>query len=444
MLNHHLRNWVLEHPWLKPVLFQWEGFLAVILKNAGSLVGTQLVTSALGFFYWWLAARSFSPQIVGLASGSISAMLLLGATGVMGFGTLLMGIIRREREQAGDLVASALVVVGLVGAVIGLLFVWSTTWIASEFEVWAANFWNVLLFAFNVGLTSAVLVLDQVLIGLLRGSLQLWRNTIFALVKLVALFAISLWLSEVSGITIYSTWMIGNFVSIIYLGGVAIQRRERIFRYRPRMTLLRRLGVDALIHHSLNMALQAPGLALPVIVTILLSAQSNAYFYASWMIASFVFVGPIALATVLYAVSSTDAVLLSQKFRLTLRLSLLIGVCACAGLWIAADPVLRIFGSDYANQGAWALRILSLAVFPMILKNLYVALYRIQGRILAATRIVILGSFLELFLAAAGGKTGGLVGLSAGWVLAVMLEGLIMFRPVVQFLRAKAAPDGQL
>ncbi len=94
--------------------------------------------------------------------------------------------------------------------------------------------------------------------------------------------------------------------------------------------MFRQLGYNALIHHSLNLALQAPGIALPVIVTIILSAQSNAFFYASWMIASFSFVGPIALATVLYAVSSADQALLAQKFRLTLRLSLWIGFCLWA------------------------------------------------------------------------------------------------------------------
>ena len=443
MMNNYFHDKVLQHPKLKSLLFRWGDFLDVILKNAGSLVGTQLVTSALGFLYWWLAARSFPPHVVGLASASISAMLLLGTIGVMGFGNLLMGIARQERDQAGNLLASAIVAVGLAGSLIGLLFVWSTTWISSDLKVWATNFWNVFLFAFSAGLTSIVFVIDQALIGLLRGGIQLWRNAIFALAKLGALLAISLWLSNASGVTIYSTWIIGNLISLLFLIGYATRNGLRIFRYRPKTKLLHRVGFNALTHHSLNMALQAPGLALPVIVTILLSAQSNAYFYASWMIASFVFVGPIALATVLYAVGSTDTALLAQKFRFTLKLSLLIGLSACAVLMIVADQVLWIFGSDYAVQGAWCLRILSLAVFPIILKNLYVALYRIQNRIVSAMRLVIIGSFLELVLAVAGGKMGGLIGLSIGWVIAVIIEGLIMSHSVFQIINTKEILEEQ-
>ena len=144
-----------------------------------------------------------------------------------------------------------------------------------------------------------------------------------------------------SGVAIYGTWTIGNLISVLFLICYALWIGERLFRYRPKFDILRRVGFKALSHHSLNLALQAPGLALPVIVTILVSAQSNAYFYASWMIASFIFVGPIALATVLYAVSSTDTALLAHKFRFTLRLSLLIGLSACAVLWIAAESNIK-------------------------------------------------------------------------------------------------------
>ena len=286
------------------------------------------------------------------------------------------------------------------------------------------------MFAASVSLTSILLVLDQALIGLLLGSIQLWRNAIFALAKLGVLLGFSYWLSENSGITIYATWFIGNLFSLAFLIGYAIVKGDRIFDYRPKIGLIRRLGMDALIHHSLNLALQVPGFALPVIVTILLSAQQNAYFYAAWMIASFGFVGPIALATVLYAVGSADKVRLAQKFRLTLKLSLLIGFLACGGLILIADRILDLFGSDYSNQAAACLRILSLAVFPIIFKNLYVAIYRIRNRIIIATRLVILGSFLELLLASAGSSIAGLIGLCTGWVIAVFLEGLIM-SPVV-------------
>jgi O-antigen/teichoic acid export membrane protein len=162
------------------------------------------------------------------------------------------------------------------------------------------------------------------------------------------------------------------------------------------------------------------------------------------MIASFVFVGPIALATVLYAVGSENPTMLSQKLRSTLNLSLAIGAVACGGLLVIADQVLSLFGPEYTAQAVWCLRILSLAVFPIIIKNLYVAVFRIRNRLIVATRLVTLGSILELLLAAAGGKFGGLVGLSIGWVVAVFVEGLIMLPTVIQAVKSRQMPDEQL
>jgi len=72
-----------------------------IVSNAGSLVATQLVTSGLGFLFWLVAARWFSPAGVGFAAAAISAMTLLGTFGMLGLGTLLMGELPRRPHLRG-------------------------------------------------------------------------------------------------------------------------------------------------------------------------------------------------------------------------------------------------------------------------------------------------------------------------------------------------------
>jgi hypothetical protein len=52
---------------------QWVKANSVLLINAGSLIGTIGVTSVLGFVYWWLAARQFSAEGVGLARAAAHA-----------------------------------------------------------------------------------------------------------------------------------------------------------------------------------------------------------------------------------------------------------------------------------------------------------------------------------------------------------------------------------
>ena len=413
------------------LLFQWIKTNSVMLVNAGSLIGTTAVTSVLGFVYWWVAARWFPPGAVGLGSATISAMTLLGTVCMLGLGTLLTGELPRRPGKEGPLISVALIVAGGAGACAGVVFALVASFLATDFQVLRSSVEDILLFAAGVSLAAITLVLDQALIGLLRGDLQLWRNTFFALAKLAALFVVSLWLSYRVGLTIYTTWIGSNALSLAVLTGYVILKKGWSRRtFLPQWGLLLKLGPAALQHHILNLILQLSPLVLPVLVTILLSATVNAWFYVSDMLANFIFGVSYALTTVLYAMSSANPAILAHKARLTLGLGVVTGILANCVFEFATRQILGVFGPIYAEQAAWCLRILALGVFPYMLKSHYVAICRVQGRILHALLPMAAGTLIELGAAALGARLGGLSGLSIGWVAAEYVEAVFMSRTV--------------
>lgn len=411
-----------------------------LLMNASSMVGTTVVTSGLGFVYWWLASRYFPAAVVGFASATISAMNLLGTIGVMGLGTLLIGELPRQPTQRGALISTALAITGVLSGLLALLFALIAPAVSLEFRVLSGDGTTVLLFVAGVVLTAVTLVLDQALIGLLRGNLQLWRNTLFAVLKLAVLAALGYWSSDGTGLGIYTTWTLGNLLSLLGLAGIALRSRRHMQTIRPQWSLLRRLPGAALSHHALNLALQLPGLGLPIIVTALLSAALNASFYMAWLMLHLVFAIPYTLTTVLYAVGAADRTAFAQKMRLTLGLATLLGVLSNLILWLSADQIMGLFGPSYAADAAWTLRIMGLGVFPLIIKDHYVAVRRVHEQIGRTAALIILGSSLELALAALGTSLGGLYGLSIGFVVALYLEGLWMARTVYQAAAPQTAP----
>jgi Na+-driven multidrug efflux pump len=181
---------------------------------------------------------------------------------------------------------------------------------------------------------------------------------------------------------------------------------------------------------------------LPILVTVLLTATVNASFYAAWMIANFVFVAPGALTMVLYAVGAADSSALARKTRFTLKLSLLAGGLACGVLLISAYQVLRLFGSVYAEQAGWSLRILALGVFPLIIKVHYVAICRVHGRVAGAALRMAAGGLLELVMAGIGAGLGGLPGLSVGWLAAVCVQAALTAPTVYKTATNVDAPSG--
>lgn len=363
-------------------------------------------------------------------------MTLIGTFAVLGLGTLLVGELSRQKGKEASLISAALVLVGVVGACFGIVFAAVAPYLSTDFQVLRTSIGNIALFTFGVSLTAITLVLDQALIGLLRGGMQLWRNTFFAVTKLVALFAVAFWVFKETGLTIYATWVIGNALSLVALACFAVIKGEKVNKnYLPQWGLLRKLGPEALKHHALNLTLQAPSLILPVLVTVMLSATTNAWFFVSWSIASFANIASSALTTALYAASSTQTTTVARKIRLTLSLALAATVLTNCVLLFGTKQVLGIFGHSYAVQALWSLRILGLESFPFIIKNHYVAVRRIQGRVARATLPTIAGSVLELGSSTVGAYLGGLSGLSLGWLLAVCIEAICMSRTVYKAAR---------
>jgi len=420
----------------KTSLFPWVKANSVLLLNAASLVSTTAVTSVLGFAYWWVAARLFPPDAVGLASAAISAMTLLGTVCTLGLGTLLIGELPRQPGKAVSLIGAALLLVLGVGGGVGGFFALLSPFVSESFLALRANGGVIVFFALGVGLTAVTLVLDQSLIGLLQGKLQLGRNTLFALAKLIALLLVGLLLWQKSWFALYATWSVGSLFSLLALADYVL-RKVRIWRreHWPQWNLLRKLGPSALQHYALNMILQIPDKALPILVTAVLSVTANAGFYVASMLASFVYVGSSALTTVLYATMSADPSALVQRSRLTLGIGLLVCSVASIILFLGARPLLLLFGHAYAEQATWSLRLLGLAAFPLIIKNHYIALCRIEQRIAPTLLPLTICCALELIASATGAHVGGLVGLSLGWLLALLVEAVFMFRPVYMMVR---------
>src|SRR5581483_10351736 len=408
---------------LKTQLHQWVKTNSTMLFNTGSLATTSVVTSVLGFAYWWLAAQRFPPAAVGFASAAISAMTLIGTLCILGMGTLLIGELPRQRGKELSLISASLILVGGVAGLAGMLFAAIAPLISPNFGPLRSDPLNFALFAVGVSLTAISLVFDQALVGLLRSDLQLWRNALFAVLKLVALFMGATMFFHPLGMAIYATWAFGNIISLGLLIGLVVYRRKWPGHFfQPEWSLMRQLRAAAIEHHMLNLVLQAPALILPVLVTVLLSNTANAWFYVSWMIASISTLIPYALTTVLYATNATQSDTLAHKVRLTLFLAVLLCGFITAVLLLASRQVLGVFGHNYAEQSLWSMRILALGVFPRLIKDHYVAIKRIHRRISHAIVPMLIG---------------GLLGLGLGYVLALCAEAIYGARTVYDAVRFK-------
>jgi O-antigen/teichoic acid export membrane protein len=413
-----------------------------LLRNAGSLLATTGVTSAFGFGFWIFAARVFSQQSVGYGSAAISMMSLLGTIGMFGLGTMLIGELPRRRSKGG-LVAAALGASAIGSLTLGVGFALVTLAFGKHFQEINGTPPRIVVFSCGVALTGAALVFDESTIGLLRGGVQLARNTTFSIAKLAALPLTALLVHSAFGVGIMFSWILGTIVSIVPVV-ILFRRSGASILHRPDWRTLRSLFKVTLAHNWLNLAITAPPQFIPVLVTIIVSPSANAAYYVAYMIVSFLYMVPLHLSTVLFAIASATPEAIAEKLRFVLRLSTIIGIAGMIILAAGAHLILGVFGASYAREATVPMWLLLLGYLPTIPKSQYIAVCRATGRVSRASVILLMQSTVELISVVVGGKLDGLVGVCLGLLIVGFAEGLMtaptVFRAAAGRLRMAGEP----
>lgn len=414
-----------------------------LVRSALALFSTSLLTSGLGFLYWAAAARLHDATIVGESATAIAAMSLLAPVAMLGLGTMLIAELPQRTERRGEIVVAAAGLSAVAGAVLALVAALLLPESFLGLPGIGSELWPTALFVVGVSTQVVGLVFDQALLSTKGGGLQLGRNTVFSVVKLAAVIGLALALSSSTSLSVFASWVIGNLVSFAAIG-IWMARTQPVpwSRLVPRSGVLAGRGRAAAAHHALNLALSTPYFAMPIVANVTMTSQQAGYLYATWSVAAFVFVLPIALSTALFASGSkfTDDVI--PQFRLSLRYSVLACLAATVVAVAGGQYVLRVFGRDYADAGHTALVLLAVAGLGLVVKDHHVALNRLRGRVAGEARLVWGLTVLELVGASIGGLVGDIDGLATGWLLVVLLEAVVYGRMVVSAYRGKLDSGG--
>lgn len=397
-----------------------------LVRSALSLLSTSVVTSGLGFIYWTVAARMFPASEVGESATAIAAMSLIVPFTLLGFGTALVFKLPTMSSGRAQLVSTAAVVCAVIAGLVALVcaLVLPTDFLGLPGI--GHDFFTTLIFIGGVSAHSVAMMLDAALLSVVGGGIQLRRNAVHAVGKLVLLVVFALTLSQYGALSIYTSWFVANVVSIAVVGVLLLSQTQVSVRgLWPRLSALHALRLEAAQHHILNLSLVLPLYAMPIVANVILGSEKAGYLYATWSLAGFVFVLPMAMSTALFASGVRDPSTILTQFRFSLRNSMAASVAANLAILPLGGLVLSIFGAAYAENGRTALIVLCFGGLGVVIRDHHVAVARITGTVgREAVLMVALGA-CELAGAAIGASRGGLLGLSLGWLAAVGLEVLV-------------------
>lgn len=420
--------------WLAKPITEAKAFLeSPIVRNAASLYGSTIVTLVLGFFYWLVAARMVSVRAVGIASAIQSAAALLSIVCVLGLSTLLISELARDSTNARSLMVTAAVAVGLVTLVLAVVVGISLESFSAAFREGVSGAVPLLIFALLSALTSVAVVLDDSCVGLLRGDLQLRRNAVFSVSKLLLLpLLVAIWRSK-SGTEMLLAWLLGLAISLVTL---AHELRRPTVGQSSRLNFKRFIEKRHLLvgHSWLNIAIWAPRMVLPVLVATIVGPQANAGFTIALLVVSVVAIIPGHLSTALFALTPGDETALRRETRKTMRFCLILSIVSAPFFVLFSHIILDVFGRDY-ETAAPSLAIFGLMIYPSAIKAHYVAIARVRGKMRHAAFLAMIGACPEVGLPAAGGAMYGETGVAIGLLIASVLEGVFFSSAVFGVLR---------
>ncbi len=409
--------------------------------NSVALILGKMVTMGIGFLVWLIAARLFAPAEVGLASGAVSAMMLCVQLALFGAGAAVISLFPQHQDRPANLLNTAITVVAAASLVAGGFFLVFASSVFRELNVVAAVPSYTAAFLAMCAFGTLGVLFDQVGTVLRRGDQVLVRNLLFSVVTLGVLVGLPLAGGATSSLAILGAWVGGGLISVV-LGYIQLRRALPGYRFRPRIrrNLARQLVGIGLPNWALTMTERAPGSILPIVVTELLSPETNATWYAVWMMAWVVYVIPIQVGLSLFAEASHQPHELGRAVRHGLSLSLAIGALAAAGSAIVGPFMLSFLGSTYVEDGTAPLRILVVTVFPFAFIQAYFSACRSRQQLTEAIITGVLNGLISVMVSAWAGVTYGLRGMAVAWLVTQLMIGvwaMVRLRRMLQETQAR-------
>jgi O-antigen/teichoic acid export membrane protein len=406
-----------------------------LYTNTAYLWSGELSWSLLGFVFWAVVARWYSPEAVGLAGTIITSIVLLAQGAQLGLGYVLIRLIPQGEEGAPALLGRSLVAVMLASLVVGLIFLGTLPLWSKDLRdlLWQGPGSAVLYLVF-VGLVAESNLLRFIFVAYRRGVYVLAQRIIVGVLRIplaILLGGLGSAFGIVAGhglATLAGILLVGLLPLPQYTGRLRISLALDVWRLAP----VAPMALSNLASHVLTV-LAWQLLPLPVIA--LAGAEEAGFFYIAWAVAGLVLVMSQQLSLSLFAEGSYAM----QRFGSQAQGALLLGV-ALGGLfavmvYFVGDSILLLFGREYVVQSGGVLKLLAAATPLAAVANTYLSVERVRGRLAplvavsAVVMVVMVGA--TVLLVPRLGIEGAGYAVVAGYGVGALL-GLCLLYPMMR------------
>ena len=395
-----------------------------LYSNAFYLMVANAMTALFGFAFWIIAARFYPAGAVGVASAVIAAMGLLASFANLGLGYGLIRFLPHSGEKADSLLNSSFTISILVSLLASLIFLgglgfWSPALLFLRQEPVLISAFVVFTIAFTLNFAASDALLAE-----RRAGFLLAKGAIFNVLRLSLVILLA---GIFHSFGIFGSWGISLWVALLFNILIFLPRVQ--IGYRLRLTIGRE--INEMVHFSsgnyiANLLRGFPGMILPIMVINLLGAESTAYYYIAWAVASTVTMVAESTSMSLFAEGSYEEERLELNVRRSLKLIFLILVPAVILVLAFADKLLLAFGSSYSESATTLLRILTLSTLPLAINTVYLYTKRVEKKLNILMAVTAFLAVTTLALSYILLPMMGITGIGIAWLISQGIVALVI------------------
>ncbi|WP_327589421.1 hypothetical protein OHA25_22290 [Nonomuraea sp. NBC_00507] len=408
-----------------------------LFRQGYSLMANTVVTGVLGMGYWLLAANPalYSEEEFGRGQAVITAMRLFASLTALGFVGALARYLPVAGRRTPELILRGYGLAAATGGVAALGFLLTLPLWGQTYQV-LGGFGPGLFFLASVMVWAVFTLQDVVLTGLRRATFVPMNNFIFGLVKMGLLVALAAALPEGG---IFVSWVIPTALALIPVNwlifGVVVPRHVRESDSEQQPPRLREIGRFLAGDFPGTLSILAIVYLVPVVIATQVGEATFGRFSMAHTLASMIELLAMNMAVSLTVEGSFDPARLAANCRRALRRAFMIVTPLIAVAILGAPLILTIFGPKFAEEGTLLLRLMSLAVLPRVLIEVYLSALRSQSkaRSLAIVQIglavLVLVSTIALF------PFAGVNAVGYGLLFSELLVAILIFGNLRKILK---------
>lgn len=362
-----------------------------LLKNSIFLMAASFVQSIIGFIFWIIAARYYSPNDVGITSAIFSSISLISMVGSLGLSRALIYYLPREGKT--DKILNSCLTINVVSSIIfSFIFI-------SGLKIWSPdllsvlnNLKDVLIFLIITIAISISALLSAAFTAGRRSSFCMIKDSAFNIVKIFPLF----FLIQFGAMGILTSLSFGLFLSLI----IGFYLLFKVWKYRPNIKLdpiIKNMAIFSAGNYVTDIFYNLPRLILPIMILNMISAKSAGYFYIAIMMSCLLY-GISQSISSSFLVESSDKDKFWNNVNKSIKFNMIILIPGIILFMIFGKFILNLFNPSYADNATSTMLILTIVSIPLSLIAIFNTIMNAQNRVMNMIKMNIMVAGVTLLL----------------------------------------------